>query len=424
MNASTRTSDARAPRRDLAAAAVVLTAAMLALCAAVPTLAAALPPENTVLPVISPHEPVEKVDVETTKGSWTNSPTKFKYQWLRCNAVGGACETIKNGLEAQKHVFVSADLNRALRVEVTAENSSGAATVSSELTTEVQPAGVVTGYGKPEHTPNSLAAGPDGNIWFTSGDGNIGKISPSGLVTNVASLGAGSNPGAIVAGLSGEQALWFTMVVGGKRVLKKITTSGSVSEVAIGGEPAKIAAQGTTNMWATEPDSEEVAQISSSGTVTQRHLASGVRPNEIAYSQAENAIWVNTFSNTLARLTAVGAIVEFPQDGTGEPRQLTSAREGNVWYVTGNGEPLITTTNKAGESKYFKEPIGSSQMVGGADRRLWFNDAGANYFGSMTLTGTFTVYWAEMGNPILLASSSDGHVWFVSSEGKIGKFTV
>ncbi len=59
-----------------------------------------------------------------------------------------------------------------------------------------------------------IAAGPDGNFWFTdqSGNGKIGKITPQGVVTEYplapAKGGGSENPTGIVLGPDGN--LWFT----------------------------------------------------------------------------------------------------------------------------------------------------------------------------------------------------------------------
>jgi virginiamycin B lyase len=57
-----------------------------------------------------------------------------------------------------------------------------------------------------------IAAGPDGNIWFTGATTNrIGRITVEGTVTSFDGTAAGvGEPGAITPGADG--ALWFTNV--------------------------------------------------------------------------------------------------------------------------------------------------------------------------------------------------------------------
>jgi hypothetical protein len=59
-----------------------------------------------------------------SRGSWTFSPTGFHYQWLRCNAHGGSCSTIRHATQAA-YTVTRADVGHRLRLRVTATNSAG-----------------------------------------------------------------------------------------------------------------------------------------------------------------------------------------------------------------------------------------------------------------------------------------------------------
>ena len=66
----------------------------------------------------------------------------------------------------------------------------------------------------PGAVPFGIAAGPDGNLWFTelSGD-RIGRITPAGVITEFSTgLTAGAGPLGIAAGPDGN--LWFTEFAG------------------------------------------------------------------------------------------------------------------------------------------------------------------------------------------------------------------
>src|SRR5258705_9559905 len=65
--------------------------------------------------------------------------------------------------------------------------------------------------------PAAIAAGPDGNLWFTEQGGNrIGRITPAGVVTE---FSAGITAGAALAGIAAgpDGNLWFTEN-GGNRI--------------------------------------------------------------------------------------------------------------------------------------------------------------------------------------------------------------
>lgn len=87
-----------------------------------------------------------------TPGQWSNNPTSFSYQWVRCPTSGGNpqgtdCAAI-GGATVQAYQLVAADVGRRIRVRVTARNTDGSATAASNATAVVQPpapAPVVTG---------------------------------------------------------------------------------------------------------------------------------------------------------------------------------------------------------------------------------------------------------------------------------------
>ena len=63
--------------------------------------------------------------------------------------------------------------------------------------------------------PLGIAAGADGNVWFTETNGDkIGRITPTGTITEFTIPTANSTPFAIAAGADGN--LWFTENSGNK----------------------------------------------------------------------------------------------------------------------------------------------------------------------------------------------------------------
>jgi hypothetical protein len=79
-----------------------------------------------------------------TQGQWTNTPTSYAFQWVRCPTSGGdplgsTCATI-GGATKQSYQLVAADQGSRMRVRVTATNASGSGTAASNATAVVQPA--------------------------------------------------------------------------------------------------------------------------------------------------------------------------------------------------------------------------------------------------------------------------------------------
>jgi hypothetical protein len=70
-------------------------------------------------------------------GTWENSPTSFRYRWLRCNATGFSC--VLTSADGKTYRLHDIDVGRTLRVRVTAVNADGASDARSEPSDVVQP---------------------------------------------------------------------------------------------------------------------------------------------------------------------------------------------------------------------------------------------------------------------------------------------
>jgi hypothetical protein len=77
----------------------------------------------------------------TSEGTWSNSPTSFAYQWLRCNGGGNGCASVANGTQ-NTYTLVGADAGHTMRVRVTATNADGSNSVQSAQTAAVAAATV------------------------------------------------------------------------------------------------------------------------------------------------------------------------------------------------------------------------------------------------------------------------------------------
>ena len=97
-------------------------------------------PRNTVLPSIVGSAAVGATLTATT-GVWTGSaPLLYSYAWQGCDAAGASCTPI-SGATSTQYVATAADLGRRLRVQITARNTLGTATATSNATAQVQAAG-------------------------------------------------------------------------------------------------------------------------------------------------------------------------------------------------------------------------------------------------------------------------------------------
>ena len=96
-------------------------------------------PSNTVLPAITGTAAVGQT-LNTSDGTWTEGPTSFTYEWLRCPSSGGSadgsdCASI--GVTTNSYPVATGDVGFTLRSRVTAVNSDGQAKAVSNATAVV-----------------------------------------------------------------------------------------------------------------------------------------------------------------------------------------------------------------------------------------------------------------------------------------------
>jgi hypothetical protein len=82
-----------------------------------------------------------------TRGTWTGTPTSFRFAWLRCDASGNGCVTIA-GATSRTYNVTDADVGHTIRVKVIARNASGSSSpVISGTTVIISPGGCPPGTG-------------------------------------------------------------------------------------------------------------------------------------------------------------------------------------------------------------------------------------------------------------------------------------
>jgi hypothetical protein len=87
-------------------------------------------PANTVRPALTGVVTLGQ-SLTASQGSWTQEPTTYAYQWLRCAANGTACRKI-SGATAATHTAVATDAGHTLEAQIAATNSRGTKTAASK----------------------------------------------------------------------------------------------------------------------------------------------------------------------------------------------------------------------------------------------------------------------------------------------------
>jgi hypothetical protein len=100
-------------------------------------------PANTAAPVLS-GTPLQGERLSLSTGAWTSSqPISYSYRWERCDGSLRNCNTI-GGAVGNNYVLTRADVGKRLYGVVTARNSAGASSASSNATRVVVGAPVST----------------------------------------------------------------------------------------------------------------------------------------------------------------------------------------------------------------------------------------------------------------------------------------
>ena len=111
-------------------------------------------PVNTSPPTIT-GTPQEGSTLNANRGKWSNNPTSYNYNWLRCDKNGGSCANI-SGATSREYKLTSADVGNTIRFRIRATNGSGSTDATSV------PTAVITKAAAPPPSNGCPASGnPD-----------------------------------------------------------------------------------------------------------------------------------------------------------------------------------------------------------------------------------------------------------------------
>lgn len=303
--------------------------------------------------------------------------------------------------------------------------SQAATTKGKDLTvtTPFAQSGEITEYSIPKSScPNQIAAGPDGNLWFTEFcKGTIARFTPNGSL-NEYSAGVG-NPTAITQGPDGN--MWFT---GGSLTnarVGRITTAGVVTNYAIGasGQPLGIVTGPDGNLWFST-NTRKVGKITPAGVVTEYNsLASGHHSADIV-SGPDGNLWVAD-GTSVWRVTTQGVGTQISVPNGNIVRGLAVGPGGKIWFTVQTSAVVGTIDPGSGAVTEYSLPDEPAQRIAaGPDGNLWITLY--KRIGRVTTSGTTTEYTLANGKfPAWITVGPDGNMWFTINEenAKIGKIT-
>jgi len=235
--------------------------------------------------------------------------------------------------------------------------------------------------------PRYIAAGPDGNVWFTE-FAAIGRMTPAGAITKFAlPHGFICPPPPILTG-------------------PPIDTCGQAGIKGITAGP-------DGNVWFLEDDAalavNKVGRITPAGDITEFPIPDPLHlfhPTRIT-TGPDGSLWFSAY-NAIGRITLGGTVTAFPIPSLpGQIAGIAAGPDGNLWFTEPYGN-RIGRMSTLGAVTEFPIPTAGSRplsITAGLDSALWFNESQGGKIGRITASGIFTEY------PIRAASSVDnGHL--------------
>lgn len=210
-------------------------------------------------------------------------------------------------------------------------------------------------FGLPEYLRAwDIAAGSDGNLWFTETFINrrgytvvrIGRMTPSGEFTDFRIGERVGDPAPITAGPDGNLWIADSYLVKGRRkkAIVRITPAGEVKRFQL--SPAvgvnDITAGPDGNLWFTETALRGgwIGRITPQGRVSHFRLPRTPRRPESITVGPDGALWFSEKSihykdqARVGRITTAGEITEYPVPGSAWTYEIAAGASGDIWFTS------------------------------------------------------------------------------------------
>ncbi len=238
----------------------------------------------------------------------------------------------------------------------------------------VTPSGVVTEFplGNSDQVarPSELRAGPLNSMWYLA-RGTLGRVAMNGEVTEF-SVPTGYFAEGLAAGPDGN--LWFTRREDtGTDAIVRVTPSGQSIAFPLPNResgPSGIAAGPDGNLWFSEYFGGRVGRITPQGELTEFNAGHDY-PREIT-AGADGNLWFTAFGG-LGRITPLGRTSFLPDVGVGGPI-AAGGPEPAVWLAGRRGS--LETVNANWQVSTFAlpgHPAGIDGVAAGPDGSIWYS---------------------------------------------------
>jgi streptogramin lyase len=307
-------------------------------------------------------------------------------------------------------------------VSVTAPSTANA---TATFAATVRPTSTIT-----EHLVNTSAylggiTSFNGALWFADqGTSSIGVCTTTFGVTEYPVRGNMDAPNAVAAGSNGD--LWFT--AGDQNYVADMTTTGTVpsenSPPAANSFPSALAPGSDGNMWMVQA-AGYVSSIAPGSFAISQYTVAGGSLYGIA-AGADGNLWFTDSGNNAIRTInpSTHAISSYPiPTGSSGPEGICAGPDSNLWFVESNGNNIGRINLSTHVVTEFPIPTASAEpfaIASGPDGNLWFTEEGLSRIGRVTPTGAFTEFPVPtFGSNVLgITGGPDGNVWFTEQSGQ------
>ncbi len=285
--------------------------------------------------------------------------------------------------------------------------------------------------------PARIAAGPDGNMWFTASTaGRVGRITPAGVITEWQVDDGGSSPSGITA--AGDD-LWFVKIKAAQAGIVRITTAGVMQTFSTGGVVPRgwIAVGPNGDLWFTGVfgGNAAIARMSTAGAMVAIYTTGLVGGSLRGITRGpDDKMWFANRNGGIGKITDAGVVTEY---GVGTliatPHEIASA-DGKLWFTEADGGRIGRITTDGQEIREFDGGLTPSGLptgiATGPDGNLWIAGRDAHTIARVEPSGAITEYGTSEGlsadsGPMAIAAGPANTLWFAdSAKTRIGRVTL
>jgi virginiamycin B lyase len=275
----------------------------------------------------------------------------------------------------------------------------------------------------PTDIPTTVAAAPDGDIWFTIDFGEGVGLVRDGKVQRVPKAG-GRNVEPIGLGIDSSGAAWVTDPA--KVAVTRVTAAGETKSFPLGTPVARLARLAVAPdgaVWFAESTAYSITRLKDGKL--ERHEFKSLRggPYGVAVG-ADGTVWATLQSgNQLVRIAPSGEMSELdlPTPGAA-PTDVAVDSQGGVWVVEFGANKIAQFKDgKFTEYPLPKDKAAPSGITVATDGSVWFGVMrGASLGRLRDGKMTFAALPREEARPYSVAADAAGNVWYADIKGYVG----